>query len=254
MSYVVYETYAPWWRRAYVPPFRSRWPRYRYRRRWGLLGLGEVKDWWQLWQGTDEVYIWRARLRGVQLKHPDQALAFVRAVGKANNTGLDVRGVALSKITDTEFDVDIVLTTAASGPNVVVTNAQGVANKLMADSELRQQFPQLTIDGPKYLQLVGPPQAVDHWRSQPLLWDHNLGPQGGPTDTFAQPVEYSVVMGTAEDGKLAQPWVQPKPGLQPPPKGGGTGGPEQDTLIAAGIVVVGLFAVSKILGSKRKKG
>lgn len=264
MSYVVYETHVPdrWLHRAYVPPFRSRWPRYRLRRWWPYAGFGETKTWLGAWRSKDEVYLWRARLRGMPMKHPDQALTIVRAVGRAvakwdpvqGAAELDVRGVALSKIADTDWSVDVVMTAVSSGPDLLVKNAQGIANDAMAEPELRQLFPQLSIEEPQLLQLTGPPGAVDHWRAQPLLWDHNLGPEGGPTDTFAKPAEYSIVLGTADEGKLAKPWTSSKPGLTPPPpKGGGTNGSGQDTILAAGIVLVGVVAVAKILGSNRRR-
>jgi hypothetical protein len=112
-------------------------------------------------------------------------------------------------------------------------------------------FPSLLISEPQFRQLTGPADAVDHWRSQPLLWDHLLGGDGGPTDTFAQPAEYSIVLGTADDGKRAQPWKVKPPGLGPngekkPP------GPATNAVLLLGAVAIGGYVIAQTLKDKKK--
>lgn len=240
--------YRPWgWGRR---PWGRRWggP---WGRRYGWAGLGETSGWAQFIVSPEEVYIWRAHLHGAKLVAPDQALLFVRAVGKGQNQNLDVRGIALDRQSDTDWSVDVVLTSSENVLGLIPRNADGVAQQVLLDPAVRQVFPQLSISEPQFRQLTGPKAAIDHWRSQALLWDHLLGGDGGPTDTFAQPAEYSIVKGTADDGKLAQPWVVAPAGLGPggekkPP------GSTENTVLLLGLAAIGGYIVVQAMKDKKK--
>jgi hypothetical protein len=237
----------PYWRRRW----RGYWPLTQAAAGYGLIGLGETSSWLGILTSTDDVYIWRVRAKNVELTSPAQALLFARAVGLGQNRKLDVRGVAVRKEGSDDWTIDVVLTSSEGGISVgVATNADGVAQNVLQDSQVRAAFPQLQLKDPKVLELTGPKDAITHWRSQPLLWDHLLGSDGGPTETYGHPAEYSVVKGRADDGKSAEPWLMPKSqteGDGKPP------GPLGNTLLLVGLAVIGGYAVVQATKDKRKR-
>jgi hypothetical protein len=231
------------------PYWRRRWSGY-----WPLMqaaaGLGETSSWLGIVTSTDDVYIWRARAKNAAISSPSLALLFARAVGMGQNRKLDVRGVAVRKEGADDWTVDVILTSSEGGITLgVATNADGVADNVLQNSEIRAAFPGLQLKDPKFLELTGPKDAIAHWRSQPLLWDHLLGSDGGPTTTYGHPAEYSVVKGTADQGKSAEPWLAKGPGIdsEKPP------GPVLETVLLVGMVAIGGFVVAQSLKDKRKR-
>jgi hypothetical protein len=215
-------------------------------------GLGDVDPWEYVWAHaltTDAVYVLRLRVTGVALRDPTDALLFARAAGQGQNLALDVRGVAVSQprgAASDEYVVDIIFTTSALRVAVLwADGAADMARKIAADPDLRARYPGVSIAGPVFGALAAPAEAIDHWRAQPVLWDHAIsGPRqlGGPTDSFAQPADYNVVKGKADDGSRAVPWVIPKGGLGPPPK------PMEASWMVAGglgVVLVGVWLSRK---------
>lgn len=184
---------------------------------WAAAGLGETTGWLGVSAATDEVYLVRLDVKGARLDSPADALKWARAVGQIVSTKLetDVRGVAVWQDA-TGQHVDVVMTADKSGISILVPSEEGLREAIEADAELRRSSPALVVTRAQLLELTGPADAIDHWRSQPLLWDRHLGAAGGPTDTFATPAEYSVVKGKADDGKRAEPWKTIVPGLGPP--------------------------------------
>ncbi len=191
-----------------------------YRTRSLLSTFGTVDSWESSIHVVNEsdVIVLRMRISGARLSEPSDALLFVRAAGQGQNWGMDVRGVAVSDVaSSTDQMVDVVFTKSDAGllgwsPAVMLgmaDDAASMAKNVAADEAIQQAFPKLSIASSQLGPLTGPADAIDHWRSQPVVWDHLLaGPKGrgGPTDTFAQPAEYTVVKGTADDGKRAQSW------------------------------------------------
>lgn len=188
--------------------------------------LGDTTSWSTPWANTGDVYVWRAGVAGASIATPDDLAAVVRAAGMAKggavtpapNHGLDIRGAA---VTPGGKDVDVVMTAASWTPYVVDLTAQKLADAILADPSLRQRFPSLAFNDPKWLQLVGPPGAVDFWRSRSVLWDHNAG----PTQAFT--ALQNLFTGTADDGtslhNLAPtpvPEPTPVPGAEPSGAGG----------------------------------
>jgi hypothetical protein len=186
----------------------------------GCCGLGTVDVWEYVWAlhsvSATDVMVLRLQVANARLDDPSDALLFVRAAGQGQNWGMDVRGVAVSAIAGSaDKQVDIVFTKGDAGflgfgPIVGLhDDAAAMAKQIATDEVLRQVSPNITISAAAIGPLTGPADALDHWRSQPIVWDHLLsGPKGrgGPTDTFAQPADYTVVKGTADDGKRAVPW------------------------------------------------
>ncbi len=186
----------------------------------GYCALGTVDVWEYVWalhnlRDTD-VMVLRLRVTNARLSDPSDALLFVRAAGQGQNWGMDVRGVAVSAVAGSDDkQVDIVFTKGDAGllgfgPIIGIhDDAAAMGKQIASDEALRQVSPNLVVASAQIGVLTAPADAVDHWRSQPIAWDHLLsGPKGrgGPTDTFAQPAEYTVVKGTADDGKRANPW------------------------------------------------
>lgn len=188
-------------------------------------GFASTDAWSRVFVLPSEIYLWRAKFTGLPLVRPDQALDLVRAVGTGQNLKLDVRGIALQPLADDQqtWSADLVLTASWAGPVPGVLgfrdDASDIAQHVREDPSLRSIYPGFNVGDASLLQLTGPAEAVDLWRSQPVLWDHGLGGQGhgGPTDSYAMPADYSIVLGNAEQGKQAKPWRVKQPGLEPPP-------------------------------------
>lgn len=222
------------------------------------LAFSDTTSWFGLLASTDEVYIYRARVKGAAIKSPHEAMLFARAVGQGQNMKLDVRGVAVQKASESsggDWWVDVIMTSPESGVAIMVTNASGITQAVLGDSELRATFPSLSVASAELLELTGPQSAIDHWRAQPILWDHALpgaAGRGGPTDTFATPAAYSVVLGKADDGKAAKPWIVPSPGLGP--NGSGGGALESATVFwILGIAAVAAVAISAMGKGRRRR-
>lgn len=229
---------------------------------WGTCGhpevLGTVDPWAYPWAHTldsGEVYVLRVALANVRMREPADALAFVRAIGQDQNLHLDVRGVAVWKadgMGERESMLDLVLTSAIyfSPPMIGSDNGEAMAKNLEADPDLQRLFPGLTVRAPIFGELTAPAEAIDHWRAQPILWDHALpGPRdrGGPTDTFAAPAEYSVVLGQADDGKRSKPWRLP-----PAEIGGGAGKPVAQGALLWILGLGAILAVAALAQGKEK--
>ena len=182
----------------------------------GFGGLGDTSAWYRLYARPDEVYLFRARVTGAELSHPDDALALLAAVGRASDLNLNVQGIAIEK-TPGGATIDVPMTTAvvrAYAP-LIYEDAPGIAMGMLSDPRLRERFPKLAVAAPELLQVTGPPAAIDFWRSHATLWDPTLGQsgQGGPTAAFAE--RAGVYLGAA-DGAL-KPWTVKRPGLGPTP-------------------------------------
>jgi hypothetical protein len=210
------------------------------------------------WWSKDDVYVFRATVSGVLIRDARDLLPFVKAFGTDQNLRVDVRGAGLWVDGNGKTVIDLV-GTAESGFAVPLLSdsAASIADKLMLDKELRAQFPSLKLENPVFGVIIAPNDAIAHWQALPVLWDHA---QGG-TASFAQPSEYSLFLGKADDGAKVVPMPLPFPGLgpvpgqnvpgQPKPK---PGSPEADVvpwlLGAAGLGLLGV-AGWKFLERKR---
>jgi len=184
------------------------------------VAIGEVDAWTVMPAHTfdsDEVYVLRAVYTGVALTRGEDLLLFARAGGQGQNHDLDVRAVGAWQPPGAPADtwgVDIVFTYA--GPKAIAIpfvgdNASSMAKNVVADEDLRAAFPSiaLTAEEPVFGRLSAPADAIDTWRAQPLLWDHNLSGKkgrGGPTATFAKPTDLSLFHGRADEGRAVTPW------------------------------------------------
>ncbi len=216
-----------------------------------LGGFGTI-DPTRLLTFASDVYVLRLKVRGAVLTDPSQALAFAKAAGQGQNLGLDVRGVALWKapgMTEDQWMVDVVETVTSGGVIVpfVGDNASAMATKVAANADLRARFPKIAVDTASALwgTLSEPVDAIDWWRRQPMLWDHALADGGGPTDTFANPAEYSVVLGKADDGAKARPWKRGEVPVAPPRADESGSGWGWLAALGLGAVVIGGVAYAR---------
>jgi LPXTG-motif cell wall-anchored protein len=185
-----------------------------------IRGIGETSAWWNTVAVPSSVYLWRVQVEGMAFQSPDDALAVVAAVGRAPNSLLDVRGIALRVSEAGIGQLDVVQTSRelATNTNLLMLwpDARGVAEAVVGDPSVKGRFPQLVLRQPEWLELAGPADAIDFWRSAPVLWDRFLGSgrMGGPTAAFSN--REGVYVGQADDGTMLRSWSSGgKPGLGP---------------------------------------
>lgn len=215
--------------------------------------FGDTTAWHGAVANTDEVYVWRAGLSGADITSADDLAAIVRAAGLAKgsletlgvspNFGLDLRGAVVA---DGSGHIDIVGTSPSWKLFVGSPNASRLGDAILADPSVRQRYPSLAFSDPQWLQLTGPPGAVDFWRSRSVLWDHNLS---GPTAAFT--ARQNLFVGTADDGTGLHllgggapgpgPGPLPDPGVLPAAAGGA-----MPALWIIGTVAVVWLAASKL--------
>lgn len=207
--------------------------------------LGDTADWYRVYASPQEAYVWRARLGGAEMRDPSDALAVLAAFGKAQDLDLNVQGICVVKQPG-GARVDVVITTKTTQPALIYTplvndDAESLALKLLSDGQLRQRFPQLSISEPELLQITGPPDAVDFWRSHETLWDPSLGQtgHGGPTQAFAR--LSGAYLGAADEGPALKAWKVDKPGLGPDQ---GKDGDATVFWVIGGVALVWLFVRS----------
>lgn len=176
----------------------------------GWLGFGDTTDWKQFYAMPAEVYVWRALLLNADLEDPGDAQLVLRAVAKAAaDLRLDVRGIVVKP----GGGVDVILTADTVIPYVLPpTDAADVRVGVMADPQVRTRFPQVDVQGERFLQLTGPPASVDFWRAHTTVWDDQVG----PLDAFAR-LEGIYRGAMADDGAALQPWTVEQPPLKKPP-------------------------------------
>lgn len=218
-------------------------------RRGPVLALGETADWWGLSTQTDEVYLLRMRVQGMpsDIRYVDRVAPWARAVGQSAAKvpwNLDVRGIA-TQVDGENWTVDVVLTSTDKWVTLVGPSASVWAED--AIGRLKAEFPGVKLRDAALLQLTGPAEAVVHWRSQPVMWDHLLGSgEGGPTGSLFAPADFNVVQGRADAlPSSLLPW--PKPLVAPPPAASSATG----MVVWIGAAAAGLLAY-KLLKGKRK--
>lgn len=210
-----------------------------------------------------DVFVLRLSVVGLPLRDARDVLPLLRAIGKGQNLHLDVRGAALSQDPGAPPDAwhaDLVLTTPMAlfplAPLLpgTVDDGASMAQKVEADPGLRGSFPAFKVVGSLFGQLTAPPNAIDHWRSQPILWDSHLGPAGtgGPTDTFAKPADFSIVHGKADDGALATPWLVKQSPLTPPGPPG-PGGSSSLAVVGLVVLAAGLIGYRVVKGQEKRR-
>jgi len=159
-----------------------------------------------------EAYVLRLVCSGLKLQGPEDLLLFVRAAGQGQNLRLDVRAAGVWKLdaaTADDWVVDVIMTSVDQGMPIFADDGPAMAKNVAADDRIQGAFPGLVIKSGVFGELTAPASAIDAWRVQPILWDHAVsGPKGrgGPTATFAQPVDLSTFKGKADDGRAAVPW------------------------------------------------
>lgn len=193
--------------------------------------IGDTKEWKQWAVDPSDVYVWRSAITGATISSPDDASRMLRAVAKsAIDLELDVRAILMSTVGAESF-VDVVFTADSFSPLVLADSASDVAEGAMKDSDLRSRFPSISLAPSQFLQLTGPPDALDFWKSHAIVWDDKVG----PLQAFAK--GDGVYIGTSDDGPRAIPWKDDPPPLNPPEVSSGMTG-LLGLLAIAGIIVV----------------
>ena len=206
-----------------------------------------------------DVFVLRLGFTGLPLRDARDVLPLIRAAGRGQNLHLDVRGAAVWQDPGAAPDAwhaDLVFTTAMPlfplAPLMpgFVDGGPDMAAKVQADVGMGGSFPGFKVVSQLFGQLTGPADAIDHWRSQPVLWDHALGSPGtgGPSDSFAKPADFSIVRGKADDGARAVPWKIGQPPLTPP---GGSG--SNTLLILAGLALAGFVGLQIVKGQGKRR-
>jgi len=202
-----------------------------------MIGLGDTSSWLGIVSSPKEVYLFRVRAHGLAPKSPLDLLAFVRAVGQSRLSP-DVRAVTLWSDSG-EPTIDVIVTSpGGTGVTFLVPSSDGVLEDVAKNVAVQRIFPGIVLHDPELLQLTAPQDAIDFWLVQPLLWDRNLP---GPTDVFANPFEYSVDLGKADDGPRVKPWKEG----QPMPSLPGSGGNALFLVLGAGLAAYIIYRVTR---------
>lgn len=217
----------------------------------GAAALGDTVDWGQWYAEPREVYVWRSPVAGARIESPGDARAILRAVARASDLKLDVRGIVWGKYRASgheEEGVDVVMTADTTIPYAVPQTAGELGRAAAADPALRRRFPELVFHsarfgGPRLLQLTAPADAVDFWLAHPIVYDDKIGPM----DAFAKMA--GIYKGEADDGPRLSPWKSERPDL------GGGGGKlarvaKDHWLLLLGLGAAAAYAGAKLLGGK----
>lgn len=186
-----------------------------------MNSLGDTAPWGEsVWDvrvaaSPRDVYLWRAKLSGVSLARPEQALLIVQAIGRKIDT-FDVRGITVNE-DGGGLLVDVVYT----APDYVVPklwkfppgwdSTSDISGFVTSDADVRASFPSLQVVTASLLQLTGPPASVDFWLSRSILWDSGVGPMQAFVDS------QGVYRGVADDGPNLRPWKTAAPLDEKPP-------------------------------------
>lgn len=190
--------------------------------------LSGIEPWGRSTAETDEVYLWRSRFLGANIRTQADMQAIAAAVGKNPNLGFDLRGIAVESTgPGNEYTVDAAYTTKV--PRVftidpTIDTAEDIARKVQV--ELTDRFPGIQVSGAHFDEINDDDPkhpALDFWRSQPVLYDAQFLGSIVPTDAFAR--FEGLFQGKAEDGIGLKKWPkeQPGPGPGPGPNGNGSG-------------------------------
>lgn len=185
---------------------------------------------------VDEVYIWRAIFQHAPIHSRQDLQDIVRAVAQNQDWDLNyIKGIAVQPLNTAGdgWQVDVVF--AAKNPDLcsmptcirIGSEAQELGDKV--EAALRERFPNLSIVAATYQITDAEPKhpALDFWLAHSTIWDKNLGPM----DAFGR--FEGLYRGSAEDGRMLQPYQEPAPGLPGGPLVVGPRDPAQGCIIAA---------------------
>lgn len=181
-------------------------------------GFGETGPWDLFYASPDEVYVWRAPIEGAVIETPDDAQLVLRAIAKAQINKLDAKAIAfvLRGQADQQA-IDVLFTADSTIPYTIPQSAKRLAEAAEADPALRQRFPGIAFPDAQWLELTGPPDAIDFWRAHEIVWDDSVG----PTDAFAK--LKGIYKGQADDGPRVTAWTKKPPDLNGGKNGGHPG-------------------------------
>lgn len=186
--------------------------------------FGTVESWNRIAAETDEVYLWRARFSGADIRSLEDMQAIAAAIGSNQGLGLDLRGIAVQAAgPGNVYDVDAALTskTFLLYTPIGFNTAADIAQKVQV--ALADRFPSLTVGDARFDEIndTDPKHpALDFWLYSPVIWDIPGGAafphleKGVPTHAFER--FEGLYRGTALDGANLKKWQQPgSPGSEP---------------------------------------
>jgi hypothetical protein len=225
--------------------------------------LGEFTEWATVIVETDEVYVWRGTLVGVELLSISDVQAVALAMGKASMlmtsptpTGVKfyMMGITLLQLAPGSYKLDAAFKASKADLLMPYTvPAASVGAKLA--SLLQQTWPKASVADGQYMVINdNEPKhpALDFWLSHPVIWDPTLGggavAEGGPTQAWSE--FKGLWRGTADQGGVGggnlKPW--PRDGTLPKGKNGKTPKSEASWLPAALL----LAGIGYIVYARRK--
>lgn len=179
-----------------------------------MRALGATESWKGCTSLPDEVFVWRAEVRGARLSRPTDAMLFARAVGRLNRWGHDVRAVLVAPLGGGRFAVDVVMTVRTAVllhtdcmPIALITGrqtAERIAEQITREPAIAARFPQLQIHRSQLLELTGPDQAVAFWLAHHKLWD-KTAPTGPGVPTSKYGAAEGAYVGRADDAPNVTP-------------------------------------------------
>lgn len=145
---------------------------------------------------TDEAYVWRGMVSGIEILSISDVQAIALAAGKSSRSlGLAlgkglfaIRGVAIEPLGG-RYRVEVVLT--AWRPEIIPPFWETAEEygQILA-KELRVRWPNIQISDTEYLVIDDDKPkhpALDFWLAHPVLWDPKLASgEGGPTTAWAR--------------------------------------------------------------------
>jgi len=186
-----------------------------------------------------EVYLWRAKLSGVDFQEPKDATYFVQAIGR-KIAGFDIRGICISRAQ--EVSVDVIFTASSYLLNIW-DNAEDITGFISQDADLRGRYPGVQVSSSALLQLTGPPASIDFWLSAPILWSNSQKAQQALSSL------QSIYEGVADDGYNLKAWVLPI-NLGP---GGGSGSSQKSSSSYTGLWILGGVIALALISARLDK-
>lgn len=207
--------------------------------------LGDVSPWGggilpRVYVTPQEVYLWRAKLSGVDFQEPNDARYFVQAIGR-KIAGFDVRGICV--VRETNPSVDVVFTSRDYRIHIW-DNAQDVANMVLQDPDLRGRYPGVSVLSSAMLQLTGPPASIDFWKGAPILWSNENKAQQALANL------QGIYEGVADEGLNLKAWTR---AVNLGPSGEKPGGQKSSTSNTGLWILGGILAFALISAKTFKK-
>lgn len=169
------------------------------------LQFGDTQSWDHIFSASledsvfllDSVYLWRATLSTpIDTSRPDDLWLVWRAATGDVVSQYGAAGIGAAVSLDGK-GVDVVFAfTNSDTPTLAPFHTTGdIAKAVVNDSSVRQRYPNIGVSSSDTLQLIGPPQSIEFWKSRAFTWDTG---DSGPNALGAKKAQ--MYIGTADDG------------------------------------------------------